>query len=363
MHRSILLILNIAFLVTAFLLFKNQFMVYAQQLQPGNQKQIYFEGVIESVKETQNGRNVIVRGTSGDFKNKTFEVPVLPDEKSQLQTYEKNDQVILLRTESSGLPAVTYIVDFVRTTPLLILTIVFIAVVCLVGRMHGILSILSMVYSFIIIGQFVVPNIVRGNDPIFVSLMAGLLISPVTFYLSHGFNMKTTVAIVGTVSSLVLTGILSIIFVNLTKLSGVTSDEALYVQALVNQDINLKSLLLAGMIIGLLGILDDITVSQAAIVQKLIKTGEKLTMREVFLHSMDIGKDHIASLVNTLVLVYAGASLPLFLLFFNSGLSYTQALSSEIVATEVVRTLIGSIGLVAAVPLTTLLACLLMKRK
>lgn len=362
MQRSIVLLLHIAFFVSVLLLFKNQLMVYAQT--PSNsQKQIYFEGKIESINDSKNGKQLTVVGTSGAFKDKKLQVPLMEDEKTKQLSYEINDKVILLRTESPNQPPVTYIVDFVRTTPLIILTLLFILIVCAVGKLHGVLSIISMIYSFLILGQFVVPNIVVGNDPIFVSIMAGMLISPVTFYLSHGFNKKTTVAIIGTLASLVLTGILSIIFVNLAKLTGITSDEALYVKALVNQDINLKSLLLAGMIIGLLGILDDITVSQAAIVEKLIKTSEKMDIKDIFIHAMDIGKDHIASLVNTLVLVYAGASLPLFLLFFNSGLSYSQALSSEIVATEVVRTLIGSIGLVAAVPLTTLLACLFMKKK
>jgi uncharacterized membrane protein len=135
------------------------------------------------------------------------------------------------------------------------------------------------------------------------------------------------------------------------------------VSSFVNQNINLKSLLLAGMIIGLFGILDDITISQAAIVDKLIKTNDKMSLKEIFFHAMDVGKDHIASLVNTLMLVYAGASLPLFLLFYNSNVTFSQAVNSENIATEIVRTLVGSIGLIASVPLTTFLACIFLKKK
>lgn len=363
MRRNVLFLINLAFFFTLFLSFRNQIMVYAQANQSATNKQTYFEGVIRSVQDKETPKTVVVEATTGSFKNQKVIIPLYEDEKTKQLTYKVNDKVILLRTEAPGQQPLTYIVDFVRTIPIIVLTVLFVLVVILIGKWHGLLSILSMVYSFLIIGQFVVPNIVAGNDPVFVSIMAGILISPVTFYLSHGFNKKTTVAILSTVATLLVTGILSIIFVNLVKLTGVTSDEALYVQALVNKDINLKSLLLAGMIIGLMGILDDITISQAAIVEKLIQTNEKLNMPQVFLHAMDVGRDHIASLVNTLVLVYAGASLPLFLLFFNSGLEFSQAISSEIVATEIVRTLIGSIGLVAAVPLTTLLACILLKRK
>lgn len=363
MRKTTILLLQILFFAITILIYKNNVIIFAQDIaNVPPQKQLYFQGEIISVDKTKSGQVAKVKAITGSDKDKVLTVPLLQDEKTKQLEYHQGDNVILLKTESAGQENVIYIIDFIRTDSLLILTILFIAIVCAVGRMHGVLSILSMIYSFLIIGQFIIPNIVIGNDPIFVSILGGLLISPVTFYLSHGLNMKTTVAIIGTVSALVLTGILSVIFVGLAKLSGVTSDEALYVQSLVNQDINLKSLLLAGMIIGLLGILDDITVSQAAIVEKLINTS-KLSMKGIFFHAMDVGKDHIASLVNTLVLVYAGASLPLFLLFYNSGLPFEQALSSEIVATEIVRTLIGSIGLVAAVPLTTLLASMLMKRK
>lgn len=330
--------------------------LFAQQ--QGTQSQQYFKGRITEVKGTKEGNIAMINIESGSLKGKTVEVGLIPDEKSRIITYEAGDRVVVLQTETPGQPPVLYIVDYVRTTPILVLLAIFVGLVLAIGRWHGILSIISMMYSFLIINNFILPNIILGNDPIFISLMGGLLISPVTFYLSHGFNKKTTVAVIGTVASLLFTGLLSIIFVNYAKLTGITSDEALFVQSIVNTKIDLRSLLLAGMIIGLLGILDDVTVSQAAIVEKLRTTGKDLDFRSTFLHAMDVGKDHIASLVNTLVLVYAGASLPLFLLFSRSGLSVEEAISTEVVATEIIRTLVGSVGLVAAVPLTTLLACI-----
>ncbi len=364
MRISFVSLLKIGFLILFVLLYHKQIVIYAQSAtSTGTQKQYYFEGDIVKVQKTKNGKEAIIKAKNGPKKDNKVIVPLMTGERARAQSFKEGDKVVLLSTTTPGQPELIYIVDFVRTGAITLLFALFTIVVIVIGRWHGILSILSMVYSFLIIGQFIIPNIASGNDPVFVSLLGGILISPVTFYLSHGFNKKTSVAVGGTVASLLFTGILSVLFVNLTQLTGVTSDEALFVQNMINQNINLKNLLLAGMIIGLLGILDDITVSQAAIVEKLIQTGEKLNNREVFFHAMDVGKDHIASLVNTLVLVYAGASLPLFLLFYNSGLPFSNAVSSEIVATEIVRTLTGSIGLVTAVPITTLLACIVMKRK
>lgn len=326
-----------------------------QQLQ-----QNYRKGVIESIGEQQEqGVLTTIRYPNGD----TAEVLMLQDPKSQGITYEVGDTVLVLESPQAQGDISAYIVDVIRTPMLIWLAALFAVVVIAVGRFHGFLSIIGMLYSFLIIGQFIVPNIIRGNDPVFISLMGGMLISPVTFYLSHGIKWKTTIAILGTIAALAVTGGLAAAFISLGKLSGADSDEAMFVQTLMNLDIDLRSLLLAGMIIGSLGILDDITVSQAAIVAKLVKTNPSMKIQEVFVHAMDIGRDHITSLVNTLILIYAGASLPLFLLFINSDLGFEAVLSTEIVATEVVRMLVGSIGLVLAVPITTMIACSVFARQ
>lgn len=387
--------ISILFVILTALLFHNQLFVYARGF-AGAQEQSYYEGIIQEILRPGEANGVGAaeagRGNNGQLQampssgelavprdnavqsgmararvvgdkipNGEIVVDIPPGERSEAVKYNPGDKVIVLVVQSQA-GTTAYITDFVRTDALLILTALFLVIVVAIGRWHGVLSILSMVYSFLIIGQFVLPSIMRGNDPVVVALLGGFLISPVTFYLSHGFNRKTTVAVMGTFLALIFTGILSAAFVNAAKLTGITSDEALFVKQLINRDIDLRSLLLAGMIIGLLGILDDITVSQAAIVAKLRKTNPDMAFKATFFHSMDVGKDHIASLVNTLVLVYAGTSLPLFLLFANSGLTFGQAASSEIVATEIIRTLVGSIGLISAVPLTTLMACVAFKK-
>jgi uncharacterized membrane protein len=184
-----------------------------------------------------------------------------------------------------------------------------------------------------------------------------MFIIPVTFYVTHGVSRTTTVAVAGTIAALILTGLLSYIFVEMTKLTGFAAEEASYLELMKGGAINIKSLLLAGIIISALGVLDDVTISQAGIVDKLAEANSKYNMKQLYRHSISLGRDHIASLVNTLILVYAGASLPLFILFYDSRVAVSTTLSQEVVATEIVRTLVTSIGVISAVPITTFLAC------
>jgi len=183
-----------------------------------------------------------------------------------------------------------------------------------------------------------------------------LAIIPATFFLSHGFNKKTWIAIGGTLIALIITGVLADIFVEGAKLTGFASEEAGFLQAHKLGLINIKGLLLAGIIIGVLGVLDDITVSQSAIVQQLKEANSKLKAGELYKKAMSVGKDHIASMVNTLILVYTGAALPLLLLFIDNPHPFSDIINYEIIADEVVRTLVGSIGLMLAVPITTFIA-------
>ncbi len=189
-----------------------------------------------------------------------------------------------------------------------------------------------------------------------------MIIIPITFYLSHGFNKRTTIAIVGTIIALTITGILSVIFSNLAHLSGAESEEVLFLQGMNNTTYNLKGLLLAGILIGTLGIMDDITISQTSIVHQLYDLKKDISTKELFKRSLELGRDHIASMINTLILVYAGASMPLLLLFLSDDRTFSEVISLEVVSTEIVRTLVGSIGLILAVPITTYLACYFVKK-
>jgi len=267
--------------------------------------------------------------------------------------YKVGDLVILQNDPAfQGLYSIT---DKVRTGALIKLFIVFVATILIVSGVSGVRSLLGLVFSFTIIFKFVLPQILLGGNPVTVALMASVLILSVSYYLTHGINHKSTIAILGTLGALAVTGILASVFASSVSLSGFGSEEASFLLDKLPVA-SFYSLLLAGIIIGSLGVLDDITISQASIVQELSHANHKLGFGDLYIRAMRIGHDHISSLVNTLVLVYAGSALPLLLLFVTSESSFVQLLNYEALAEEIVRTLVGSIGLVSAVPLTTLIA-------
>lgn len=248
------------------------------------------------------------------------------------------------------------ITDYVRRPSLYLLFGVFLFFAILIAGKWGLNSILGMAYSFYVIFVFILPMILKGYDAVVVAIVGSLFIIPVTFGLSHGINRKTIIAAIGTMLSMMIVGLLALVFVKVSKLTGFSAEEAGFLQYQLGETINMKGILLAGIIISTLGVMDDITVSQSSVVQELKKANPKLSKKELFLRSMNVGKDHISSMVNTLVLVYTGASLPLLLLFVNNPHPFSEVINYEIVADEIVRTLVGSIGLILAVPITTYIA-------
>ena len=275
---------------------------------------------------------------------------------ANLRKYQINDKVIVNYGQDFEGNDFFYIADYIRRDSLFWLFAIFVTLVIIVAKWRGITSLLGMAASFFVIFKFILPQILAGSDPIQIAIIGSLFIIPFTFYLSHGFNRKTSIAIAGTAVSLVITGILANIFVNAAKLTGFASEEAGFLQVAGQGAINIKGLLLAGIIIGVLGILDDITISQSAIVIQLRKANPKLKFKELYKRAMDVGQDHISSMVNTLILIYTGAALPLLLLFINNPHPFLEIINYEIIADEIIRTLVGSIGLVLAVPITTLIA-------
>lgn len=275
------------------------------------------------------------------------------------QKYKVNDKLILNYNKNYQGVDNYYIVDYVRRDGLLLLFGIFVITTILIGRWHGLSSLIGMALSFLVIFKFILPQILQGKDPIIIATLASLLIVPLTFYLSHGLNRKTTIAIVGTITALIITGLLAEVFVEVANLTGFASEEANYLQTLTSSSVDIKGLLLAGIIIGGLGILDDVTISQAAIVAQLKDAAPKSKFIDLYNRAMKIGRDHIASVVNTLVLVYASAALPLLLLFIDNPKPFSEVINYELIATEIVRTLVASIGLVMAVPITTLISALI----
>jgi uncharacterized membrane protein len=248
--------------------------------------------------------------------------------------------------------------DFKRGSPMLVLALAFCAIVLLFARLRGALSLLGLGFSLAIVLLFVVPAILDGKAPLAVAVVGSLAVALVTIPLAHGAGTKTLAALLGTAGSLLLTALLALAFTKATHLTGFSSEEATFL-GLGGADLSLDGLLIAGMVIAALGVLDDVTVSQASTVLALRSANPSLRFRELFALAMRVGRDHVSATVNTLVLAYVGASLPVLLIFSASDLGLGEALSTEIVAQQVVGTLVGSIGLIAAVPITTALAAAL----
>jgi uncharacterized membrane protein len=213
-----------------------------------------------------------------------------------------------------------------------------------------------MLFSLFIIIAYIIPHILIGEDPVRVSIIGAVILLGVTLYLTYGWNLKTHAAVLGMVLALVVTGTLAWFFVVFTRLTGAGDENALFLMQMLNSNINLRGLLLGGMIIGALGVLDDLVITQASAAFELYGANPGLGLRGLYNAAMRIGRDHVAATVNTLVLAYAGASLPMLLLFSLGRGNYGFLVNYSFVAEEVVRTLVGSLGLIAAVPLTTAIA-------
>ncbi len=231
----------------------------------------------------------------------------------------------------------------------------FVVVVLVAGRWHGLRSLVGLAISLLVVTRFLVPAILSGGNPLLVALVGAFAVMLVTLYLCHGFNVKTTAALIGTASALALTAVLGVVAAGASKLTGLASEDAQLVLSAV-QGVNLRGLVLAGLVVGALGVLDDVTVSQASTVFAVYDADPTQDRRTLFRRAMGVGRDHIASTVNTLVLAYAGASISLLLLFSTGGLPFAEIANTELVAEQIVITLVGSLGLIAAVPLTTALA-------
>lgn len=234
-----------------------------------------------------------------------------------------------------------------------VLLLFALAVVAL-ARVRGLLALFGLTASVVVLLLFIVPAIVAGRDAVLVALVGGGAIALISLYVTHGPNPLTHVAAIGAFGALGITVALSWIVLLLARFSGFADEESFYLTAVPG--IDLSGLLLAGIVLGTIGALDDVTVTQASTVWEVRSANEQLGSAELFAAGLRVGRDHIASTVNTLLLAYVGAAMPLLILFSLSGMRMGFVVSSEVVAVEIVRTLVGSIGLVAAVPLTTFLA-------
>ncbi|HEX2046546.1 MAG TPA: YibE/F family protein [Acidimicrobiales bacterium] len=305
-------------------------------------------------------RDVTARLDSGPEKGQTTVLDITegPDQ----PTLREGDRIVLGRAADPGSEVAYYFSDYQRRAPLLVLGLIFAVAVVGLARWRGALALVGLGVSLLVLVRFVLPGILAGESALAVAVVGSSLIAMVIIYLAHGVSARTTTAVLGTLLSLGLTAVLAVVFVELTQLTGLSSEEGTYLRGLLGGRVNLRGLLLAGIVIGALGVLNDVTVTQASAVWELYLANPETGGRDLYRSAMRIGRDHIASTVDTLVLAYAGAALPLFVVFTVADRRLGDVITGEVVAAEVVQTLIGSLGLVAAVPVTTALAALLVTR-
>lgn len=272
------------------------------------------------------------------------------------------DKVVVSISVSPDNQVNAYFVDFVRTTPILWLTIIFAAAIIWISKWKGVRALLSMAFSLYVIIAYIIPHILIGEDPLRVSIIGSAVLLGVTLYLTYGWTLKTHSSVLSMILVLLLTGTLSAVFVYFTRLNGSGDENAMYLMQVMTNRISMRGLLLGGYIIGALGVLDDLVTTQASAVFELHHANPNFGFRDLYNSAMRIGQDHVAATVNTLVLAYAGASLPMLLLFTLARGDLTYLINFAFIAEEVVRTLVGSLGLIAAVPLTTVIAIFFAQR-
>ncbi|MDB5204085.1 MAG: hypothetical protein JWP09_113 [Candidatus Taylorbacteria bacterium] len=245
--------------------------------------------------------------------------------------------------------------DAYRIPTLVLFTILFIVLVILIGGMQGVRGLLSLMGSLALILFVLLPSITAGYSPVVISIVVSSFIIILGSYITHGFNKTTTSAVIGMIVTVMVTGVLAYVAVHSAKLTGLSSDESVFLNFNSRGQIDVVGVLLGGIMIGLLGVLYDIAIGQAIAVEELHTIAPHISKFLIYKRAIRIGREHIGALVNTLAIAYLGASLPLLLLFSDSGTEVVQIINREVFSAEIIRTLIGSIGLVLAVPITTLI--------
>jgi uncharacterized membrane protein len=264
---------------------------------------------------------------------------------------EVGQRVTLIRIPPlDGQPAQYQFSDFERRVPLLVITLVFAAAVIFVARWRGFAALLGLGFAGFILVKFMFPALVSGSNPLLIGLVGSSAIMFVVLYAAHGFSARTSTAMVGTLFGLVTAALLGWVATNWAHLTGVTAEDD-YVLAAAAPDLSLTSVVLVGIIVAGLGVLNDVTITQASAVWELADADPD--QKRLFSKAMRIGRDHIASTVYTIAFATAGASLPVLLLIAIYNRPLFQVLQTEQFAAELIRTMVGSIGLILAVPLTT----------
>lgn len=319
---------------------------------------------------SQERKNISGTGIQGDYQNIKVEI-IEGDEKGKVIVIEndyltlKVGEIFYLRHQYAGTDGTNYysVSEPYRLPQLLIIVVLFIASIIFFGGIQGLRGLVSLIGSFILIMYVLLPGILQGNSILLVIIGVSSLIVIVGSYITHGFNRTTSSAVLGMIITVVITGVFAFWSVYFTRLSGFGSEEVVYLNLNTQGSIDVLGLLLGGIIIGLLGVLYDVAIGQAISVEELIRIAPHVPRKKIYQRAVRIGREHIGALVNTLAIAYVGASLPLLLLFTQvSSLNISNIINMEIFATEIVRTMVGSIGLILAVPITTFVSVWLLTK-
>lgn len=317
-------------------------------------------GVDENIEQVDEGlpysnQFFKVQILDGEYRGQEFEIEN-SNALTSSQKVEVGDKIVVAELKTAGDSQLVYI-DKYRIGSLIFVAALFLVLAIAFGRARGAAAVVGLSFSIFLLVYFVSPSIIDGKNAALVSLSAAGLMALVSIFLAHGLNERSALATVSTFITLLISGLIAYWFVDWANLFGLGTESAFYLQSGFLGTIDLKGLLFAGIIIGTLGILDDITTAQTAAVGEIYRANKSLGFRELFNRGSVIGREHIGSLINSLVLAYAGAAFPLFLMFtLIKNQPFWAVINSEFAAEEIVRALVGSMSLILAVPISCLVA-------
>jgi len=344
---------------------------YAQETPSVQNRQEFFKARIMQIKNE--GQEIALDGKTTFFQSYTLkaldgkwkdrELTVTNSEFNTvgLDAFKPGDVLILANNVNERGQDYFYVVDYVRESAIYILAALFAGMVILIGRMKGVKALVSLGVSFLVIIGFILPQIIQGADPVLISVVGAIVIMVISLYVTYGFKYFTHIGAVSIGLSLLITVVITVIFTEWTKLTGSVDDNSSILLQMLGTNFNLKGLLLAAFIIGAIGVLDDVVINQISLIEELHRADRSLHWKKLFQRGLKVGVDHISAIVNTLFLAYVGASLPLLLLFSADRMTkydFSTIMNIEVIATEIVRTLTGSLGLIFAVPIATFIAAI-----
>lgn len=368
--KKITIILTTILLICSFNVYGEENEAFEPPIEPAIETAVVIEASeVEEFEYTeevfQQTQNVKLKITSGKYKNQIFDIEniLLGNYAFDVPVHEGDKIVVAIEELHDGIIDV-HVSDYQRQNYLLYLCILFVVLIILIGRAKGLKAVITLSLTLIAIAKVLLPLILKGVNPVPVTIIVSIAIIIITMLLISGVNNKSFAAIIGTSGGVLFAGIIAFIIGSQIQLTGLSSEEAsmlLYIPQEITLDF--KSLLFAGIIMGALGAVMDIAMSIASAMEEIYNANNKITRKELFSSGMNVGRDVMGTMTNTLILAYTGSSIPLLLLFMAYDTPMRKILNLDIIATEIVRSLAGSIGLVLTIPLTALIASLLMKKE